>query len=116
IYSNNVTDKVTAGNGLVVDTVMRTLNITSASSTIDVSQWDIINVSVSSHFDVVGFVNSASMKNVTLTNGGSSNFTIIHSSNLKLAGAVPAVITPGSSIEIRVNNGGIGSETGRAII
>lgn len=53
---------------------------------------------------------------VIITNTGTSGFNIVNSANLKLAGAANAALSVGSSLTLRVSNGGVATEVSRAII
>lgn len=116
VIKNNVIDRITGGFGLSVQTIIKTLNITSGTVSIDVAPWDAITVTVSTSFGLTTINNSGPTKIITITNTGTSSFNIVHSASLKLSGAVNATISVGSSITMRVQNGGATTEVSRAII
>ena len=116
IYRNNTTENILAGSGIRTDTVIKTLSVTGATSTIDITAWDAVSVSVASSFGLTTINNSGNTKIVIITNTGTSGFNIVNSANLKLAGAANAALSIGSSLTLRVSNGGVATEVSRAII
>lgn len=116
IYRNNTIENIILGSGIRTDSVIKTLSVTGATSTIDVTAWDAISIAVSSSFGLTTVNNTANTKIVTITNTGTSSFNMVHSSNLKLAGSSNAALSVGSSLTLRVSSGGVATEVSRAII
>ncbi|WP_407172089.1 tail fiber/spike domain-containing protein [Citrobacter farmeri] len=116
IYYNNVIDNITSGGGIRIDSTIKTLSVTTSTSTIDVGPWMAVTVSVSSSFGLSVVSNSGSTKVITITNTGTSSFNIVNGANLKLAGSANVTLTAGSSLTLRVASGGAATEVSRAII
>lgn len=116
IYRNNTIENIIAGSGIRTESVLKTLSVSSATSTIDITSWDAVSVSVSSSFGLSTVNNTGNTKVITITNTGTSSFNIVHSTNLKLAGSANATLSAGSSLTLRVPNGGAATEVSRAII
>lgn len=87
IYRNNTIENIIAGSGIRTESVLKTLSVSSATSTIDITSWDAVSVSVSSSFGLSTVNNTGNTKVITITNTGTSPFNIVHSTNLKLAGS-----------------------------
>ena len=116
LYRDNVIDGISGGTGFSRVSTLKTLTVTSATSTIDVRSWDAVEVSVTSSFGLTTIQNTGPTKMLTITNTGTSSFNIAHSATLRLVGATTATLTPGSTITLRVANGGGASEVSRAIL
>ena len=116
IYRNNIIDNISAGFGIRTESTIKTMAITSGTSAIDVTTWEAVTVAVAASFGLTTVVNTGQTKVITITNTGTSSFNVVHSVNLKLAGSVNATLTVGSSLTLRVANGGAATEVSRAII
>ena len=116
LYRDNVIDGISGGTGFSRVSTLKTLTVTSATSTIDVRPWDAVEVSVTSSFGLTTIQNAGPTKMLTITNTGTSNFNIGHSSAIRLVGSTTATLTPGSTITLRVATGGSATEVSRAII
>lgn len=116
LYRDNVIDGISGGTGFSRVSTLKTLVVTSATSTIDVKPWDAVEVSVASSFGLTTIQNTGPTKLVTITNTGTSSFNVVNSATLKLAGSTTATLTVGSSLTLRVATGGNATEVSRAII
>lgn len=116
IYRNNIIDNILPGFGIRTESTIKTMAITSGTSAIDVTAWEAVTVAVAASFGLTTIANTGQTKVITITNTGTSPFNIVHSANLKLAGSVNATLTVGSSLTLRVANGGAATEVSRAII
>lgn len=116
LYKDNVIDAISSGKGLSYVSALKVLKLNSGSTVIDAGPWEAVEVSVASSFGLSSILNSGPTKMLTITNTGSNSFNIANSSAIRLAGSAAATLTPGSSITLRVSNGGNSTEVSRAII
>ncbi|EHL5738588.1 phage head-binding domain-containing protein [Escherichia coli] len=115
-YKDNIVENIIPGSGVMIESTIKTLSLSSATSTIDVGPWMAVTVSVSSSFGLSVIKNSGPTKIITITNTGTSSFNIVNSQNLKLSGGTNVTLTAGSSLTLRVATGGNATEVSRAII
>lgn len=116
VIKNNVIDRITGGFGLTVQSIIKTLSVTSATVSVDAAPWDAITIAVSASFGLTTINNNGPTKIITITNTGTSSFNIVNSTSLKLSGSVNVILSVGSSITLRVQSGGNATEVSRAII
>ncbi|EIQ6798803.1 hypothetical protein LVO28_004537, partial [Escherichia fergusonii] len=105
-YKDNIVENIIPGSGVRIESTIKTLSLSSATSTIDVGPWMAVTVSVSSSFGLSVIKNSGPTKIITITNTGTSSFNIVNSQNLKLSGGTNVTLTAGSSLTLRVATGG----------
>lgn len=113
-HSNNISDTVGDGSGVQRNTSLKVLTLTGTETVIDVTNYDVINLSQSAATSITSVVNNSQAKEV-LFKSFNSNSTFVHSTNLHLAGSVNVNLGIRDTLTLYCDTGTASVESGRSV-